>query len=110
MSENHDVIPIFPICDQFGATRMLNSRRMVYKTYIFINSDLLSYKNWKQNWNINNTAFTLWLWVKVLFLPKNTDFFQENAGISKIKNALVLKGIFSETKYVCVLTSQIWSF
>ena len=110
MSENYDFIAIFPICDHFGATRMLNSRRMVYKTYIFINSNLSSFKNWKQNWNINNTAFTLWLWVKVLFLQKIADFFQENAGISKIKKALVLKGIFSETTYVCVLTCQIWSF
>ena len=49
MSENYDFIAIFPICDQFGATRMLNSGRMVYKTYIFINSNLSSYKNWKQN-------------------------------------------------------------
>ena len=37
------------------------------------------------------------LWVKVLFLPKNDNFLQKNADISKIKMALVLKGIFSET-------------
>ena len=39
------VIIIFLIYDQFGAIQKLNSRRIVYKTYIFINSDLLSYKN-----------------------------------------------------------------
>ena len=50
------------------------------------------------------------LWVKVLFLPKNTDFLQKNADTSKIKSAFVLKVIFSETTYVCVLTSQISSF
>ena len=39
---------------------------------------------------------------KVLFLPKN-------ANIRKIKRALVLKGTFLKTKYVCVLTYQISS-
>ena len=41
MSENYDVIAIFPIYDKFGAIRKPSSRRIVYKTYIFINSDLL---------------------------------------------------------------------
>ena len=44
ISANCDVIVIFPIYGQFGATRKPESS----KTYIFINSDLLSYKNWKQ--------------------------------------------------------------
>ena len=47
ISENYDVIAIFPIYGQFGAIRKPDSRRIVYKTYIFINSNLLSYKNWK---------------------------------------------------------------
>ena len=38
----------------------------------------------------------------VLFLPKKADFLQKNADISKITEALVLKGIFSETTYVCM--------
>ena len=37
-------------------------------------------------------------------------FFQKNADIIKIKGVFVLKSIFSETKYVCVLTYQISSF
>ena len=45
MSENCDVIAIFPIYGQFGAIRKLHSGRITYKTYIFINSNLLSYKN-----------------------------------------------------------------
>ena len=40
----------------------------------------------------------------ILFLPPKTDFLQKNADITKIKKALVLKGIFSETTYVCVRT------
>ena len=59
---------------------------------------------------ISNTTLILLLWVKVLFLPKNSDFLQKNADISKIKGVWVLKGIFSETTYVCVLTYQTSSF
>ena len=52
--------------------------------------------------NISNTAFTLLLCVKVPFLPKNANFFcKKNAGISKIKMVLVLKGTFPENAYVC---------
>ena len=46
MSENCDVIAIFLIYGQFGAIWKL---LIACKTYIFINSNLLSYKNWKQN-------------------------------------------------------------
>ena len=46
MSANCDVIVFFPIYGQFAAIRKLDSRRMVYKTYIFLSSNLLSYKTW----------------------------------------------------------------
>ena len=49
MSENYDVIAIFSIYRQFGAIRKPDSGRIACKTYIFINSNFLSYKNWKQN-------------------------------------------------------------
>ena len=45
MSANCDVIVIFPIYGQFGAIRKPDSGFMVCKTYIFISSSLLSYKN-----------------------------------------------------------------
>ena len=77
MSENCDVIVVFRIFHQFGAVRR--------KIYVFINSNLLSYKNWKQNQKISNTALTLLLWVKVLFWTKNAIFLQKNADISKVK-------------------------
>ena len=48
MSASCDVIVIFPIYGQFGAIQKLDSGRIVCKTYIFIESNLLSYKNWKQ--------------------------------------------------------------
>ena len=49
MSENCDVIVNFPIYDQFGAIWKPDSGCIVCKTYIFINNNLLSYKNLKQN-------------------------------------------------------------
>ena len=45
MSKNYDAIAIFPIYGQFGAIRKPDSGRTNCKTYIFINSNLLSYKN-----------------------------------------------------------------
>ena len=45
MSETCDVNIIFPIYGHFGAIRKPDSGRIVCKTYIFINSKLLSYKN-----------------------------------------------------------------
>ena len=44
MSVNCDVIVTFPIYGQFGANRKPDSGCMVCKTYIFIKSNLLSYK------------------------------------------------------------------
>ena len=58
MSANCDVIVIFPIYGQFGAIRKPDSGLIVCKTYIFINNNLLSYKNWKQNKKVSGTALT----------------------------------------------------
>ena len=49
MSANCDVNVIFPTYGQFGAVWKPDSGRLAYKTCIFIDSNLLSYKNWKQN-------------------------------------------------------------
>ena len=43
--EKCDVIVIFPIYGHFGAIQKLDSRCVICKTYIFINSNLLSNKN-----------------------------------------------------------------
>ena len=45
MSKNCDITAIFPIHGQFGAICKPRSRCLVCKTYIFINSNVLSYKN-----------------------------------------------------------------
>ena len=101
ITKNCDITGLFPIYSQFGATRMRNSGSIVSKTYIFIKSNVLSYKN---------KAFTLLLSVKVLFWPKNANFSQINADISKIKRVLILKGISSKITYGSVLRCQIPSF
>ena len=44
ISADYDVIVIFPIHGQFGGIRKPDSRRIVCKTYIFITSNLLSYR------------------------------------------------------------------
>ena len=45
MLANCDYIVIFPINGQFGANGNHGFGRIVYKTYILINSNLSSYKN-----------------------------------------------------------------
>ena len=45
MSVNCDITVIFPIYGQFGENQRLDSRHMVYRTYIFSRRNLLSYKN-----------------------------------------------------------------
>ena len=47
MSAYCDVIVVFLIYDQFAAVQKPDLGRMVYKTYIFINSNLLSYRTRK---------------------------------------------------------------
>ena len=59
----------------------------------------------------SNSAFILLLLGNVLFFAKKMLFFaQKHSDISKIGGVLVLKGIFSETTYVCLLIYQILSF
>ena len=49
MLKNCDVIVIFLIYGQFGAIWKPDSEGIVSKIYISTNSNLLFYKNWKQN-------------------------------------------------------------
>ena len=45
ISGNCDVIVIFRIFGQFGVVRRLDSGHRVCKSYVFSNSNILSYKN-----------------------------------------------------------------
>ena len=53
---------------------------------------------------MSNTALIILLWVKVLFFAKKCWF------LAKKKSWRALKGVFSETTYVCVLSYEISSF
>ena len=47
--QNVTSLAFFPIYGQLGAIRKPDSGCIVYKINIFINNNLLSYKNWNQN-------------------------------------------------------------
>ena len=61
MSENCDVIVIFSIYGQFGAIWKPDYGYLMCKTYISINSNLLSYQNSKQNSKVSTATLTLLL-------------------------------------------------
>ena len=86
MSANCYVIIVFLIYSQFGVIRKPGSVRIVCKTYIFINSNLLPYKNLKQNLKISNRTLTsiVALGKGTIFAQKMIIFCQENADIRKI--------------------------
>ena len=77
----------------------------VSKTYTSTNSNLLSYKNTELK-NLQHSSHNIALSKSTIIATK----LQKNVNISKIKKAFVLKGIFSETTNVCVLTYQISIF
>ena len=77
MPENCDVTAIFSFYGQFGTFWNPDSGRIVCKTKIFIKSNLLSYKKWKQNEKISNTALALLLWVRFYFGQKVLIFFKK---------------------------------
>ena len=70
MSANFDVIVIFSIYGQFEAIRKTDLRYTVCKTYIFISSDLLSYKIESRTKKSLNSSFTI-------ALSKGTIFAKE---------------------------------
>ena len=80
---NCDIIIMLPIYDHFGAIQKPDSGRMVYKTCIFINSNLF-FSNLSKTENRTKKSMT--------------------QLSSKIKEVLVLKAEFPETAYlhICV--------
>ena len=97
MSEICDVIAIFRIYGQFGAIWKPYTRRMTCKTYISTNTFYLK-KTEKRTKKSLTQLYTIPL-IKGTILTKKRYFLQKNADISKIKWALVLKGIFFEITY-----------
>ena len=100
MSANCNVIINFPIYGQYGTIWKPDSGNIVYKIYIFIESNLLSYKNWKQNLKTSNTNLTLLLRVKLLFLL-NAIFLQKMLTSAKLRGPWYWKVYFLELN-MCV--------
>ena len=96
-----DSIAIFPIYGQFGTIWKPDSGRIAYKFYIFRNSNFILEKLKTELKNLKHSSHTVALSKGTILVTKRW-FFAKNADISKIKTALLLKVIFSETTYVCM--------
>ena len=68
ISTNFEVIVIFPIYGQFGSIQKQDSGRMVCKTYIFINSNLLKLKTELKN--LQHSSHTIVLSKDTIFVKK----------------------------------------
>ena len=107
------VIVLFLFYGQFEVICKSDSRCIVRKTYIFINSNLLIYKTENKTETSQAQLLQYCFQQRYYFCQKKLLlllFFQINADINQFQRALVLKSIFSETKYLCVLRYQISSF
>ena len=94
MLASGDAIVIFLNCGQLGKIRIPDSGRIVSKTYIFNNSNLLSCKNLNQfSTQLSSHIIALSKGTIFTSLPGNADSLQKSADIRKIKKALVPKGI-----------------
>ena len=75
--------------------------------------DKEKYNHGHEKWKVSNATLTVLVWVKALSkgtnFAKNAEFLEQNADISKVKTASVLKDILSETTYACVLKWQVSS-
>ena len=79
---------------QFGAIQNPDFDHIVCKTYFFINSHLFTLPKLKTELkNLLSSPHTIALSKGTIF-TKKCWYFAKNADISKIKRALVLKGIF----------------
>ena len=86
MLANYDVIVIFVISGQFGAIWKPDSGRIVCKSYIFINSNLTSYNNWKtEPKNLQHNSHTIDLSRGTIFAKKCWFFAKKILTSEKIK-------------------------
>ena len=86
MSANCDVIFIFLIYGQFGAIQKPDSGRLVYKIYIFINSNLLSYKKTKRELkNLLHSFPTIALSKVTIFVKTCWNFAKKMLTSAKLR-------------------------
>ena len=107
LSANFDVTVIFPIYGWLGTVWKLDSRYMFCSSYIFINYNLLSYKNRNENYKNSKTGFIILLWVKLLFLQKQCWFFAQKKKkkkmltLAKLRDPGTKRNIFWNCIYGC---------
>ena len=82
-SSNCDIIVFFPIYGEFAAIRKPDFGRMVYKTYIFINSNLLSYRIYNKTKKYLTHLLYYFLSNGTIYAKKRL-LFAKNDDISKI--------------------------
>ena len=107
MSAKRDLIVIFPVYDRSGAIRKLDSKPIVCKTYVFINSNLFSYKMWKQLKIVLHSSHTIALSKGTIFVKKFWFFAKKMLKSAKLRGPWYWKVYLFETTYVCELTYQI---
>ena len=100
MSDNCDVVVILPIYGQFGAILKPDSGRIVCKTYIFINSNFLSYKNWKQNNKISQKHSSHTIALRYYFCPKMVIFCKKMLTSAKLRRSWYQKVYFLNFKFL----------
>ena len=91
MSETSDVIDIFPIYGQFGAIRKpIPAVKLIFLLILAFYLTKTESRTKKSSTQLSHYCFE-WRYY----------FGQKRIFFCKIKRALELKGIFSETKHVC---------
>ena len=113
----------FPIYGQFGAIQKPDSWRIALELTFWLIPTFSRTKTVNRTKEIVNRALTILVWTKVLFLSKMLILWKKMLKSPKINVKrkkeimnkiadiiLVLRGIFSKTAYMCVLTCQISTF
>ena len=94
MSAIHDFIIFFLVYDKFLAIHKLDFGYLVYNSWTFINNNIWFNNSRKHRWKILDTALTLLVWAKTLFLLKSVHFLQNNLASAKFRRVWHYKVYF----------------
>ena len=84
ISVNCNVTVMLPICGQFGAIQKPYSGGIVCKTYIFINSNFLSYKN-RTKKSLTQLSHSIGLSKGTIFAKNYWNFAKEMLASAKLR-------------------------
>ena len=104
MLTNYDVVVFSPIYDQFSVIQKPDSRCLFCKIYIFLKNNPWSSKSFcvfnRSKRSLTQLSYYLFE-LRTIFVKKGWNFTKK-CCIPKMKGVLVLRGIYSGTKYVCI--------